>query len=149
MMMKYAALFAVTIVSSVTAEDTYTTDKLACTAAGGEFADRCSGHGVCSAAEICTCDKPYVNKNGVPCAEESKSALTTLLLTLFLGGIGMPWFYTASGNQCQVCCGVTKLLLGMFTLGIWEIIDIVNVATMKHMGGGTELEGVIPMFPDL
>ena len=99
--------------------------------------------------ELCKCEKPYVNKNGMPCAQESQSALTTLLLTLFLGGIGMPWFYTAQGNQCQVCCGVTKLLLGMFTLGIWEIIDIVSVAKMDHMGGGTELAGVIPMFPDL
>jgi hypothetical protein len=147
--MKFAALLAVTIVSAVTAEDTYTTDKIACQTVGaGVPADRCGGHGVCT-DELCKCEKPYVNKNGMPCAQESQSALTTLLLTLFLGGIGMPWFYTAQGNQCQVCCGVTKLLLGMFTLGIWEIIDIVSVAKMDHMGGGEELAGVIPMFPDL
>lgn len=148
MMMRFAAIFALAM-TTVAAIDTYSTDKIACQTAGGAFPDRCSGHGVCSAAEFCTCEKPYINHNNTPCNYESVSALTTLLLTLFLGGIGMPWFYTAQGNSCQICCGVTKLLVGVFTMGIWELIDIINVATMHHQGGGSELEGIIPMFPDL
>ena len=102
-----------------------------------------------SAAKFCTCEKPYVNKDLVPCAQESVSGLTTLLLTIFVGGVGFPWFYTAQGNQCQICCGVTKLLVGTFTFGIWALVDIIRVATNKHMGGGTELEGIIPLYPDL
>ena len=102
-----------------------------------------------SAAKFCTCEKPYVNKDLIPCAQESVSGLTTLLLTIFVGGVGFPWFYTAQGNQCQICCGVTKLLVGTFTFGIWALVDIIRVATDKHMGGGTELEGIIPLYPDL
>ena len=148
-MMRFAAIIALAMATTATGQDTFSTDKMPCQNVGGAFADRCSGHGVCSATEFCTCEKPYVNKNSEPCAQESVSALTTLLHTLFLGGVGFPWFFTAQGNQCQVCCGVTKLLVGWCTLGIWALVDIIRVATMDHMGGGTELEGVIPMFPDL
>ena len=110
-----------------------------------------------SAAKFCTCEKPYVNKDLIPCAQESVSQLTTLLLTIFVGGLGFPWFYTAQGNRCQIQCGVMKLLLGTFTFGIWALVDIIRVATDKHtiwqreytLTGKPLYMNYIPLYPDL
>lgn len=48
-----------------------------------------------------------------------KSATTTLLLSIFLGGFGVDRFYIG-----DVGVGICKLLFGMLTLGIWPFIDI-------------------------
>ena len=44
---------------------------------------------------------------------------TTLLLSLFLGGFGVDRFYIGDTGL-----GITKLLFGWLTLGIWPLIDI-------------------------
>ena len=49
----------------------------------------------------------------------TKSVTTTLLFSIFLGGIGVDRFYIG-----DVGLGVAKLFLGTLTLGIWPIIDI-------------------------
>ena len=49
----------------------------------------------------------------------TKSVTTTLLLSIFLGGIGVDRFYIG-----DVGLGVAKLFLGTLTLGIWPIVDI-------------------------
>ena len=47
------------------------------------------------------------------------SPTTTLILSIFLGAIGIDRFYIG-----DVGIGVCKLLFGWLTLGIWPIIDI-------------------------
>ena len=60
-------------------------------------------------------DAVYENLMGVPL----KSATTTLLLAIFLGGLGIDRFYIG-----DVGFGVGKLLVGWLTLGIWPFVDI-------------------------
>ena len=47
------------------------------------------------------------------------SATTTLLLSIFLGGLGIDRFYIG-----DIGLGIAKLLFGWLTLGIWPFIDI-------------------------
>ncbi|HIS58096.1 MAG TPA: TM2 domain-containing protein [Candidatus Limadaptatus stercoravium] len=48
-----------------------------------------------------------------------KSPTTTLLLSIFLGGLGADRFYIGDTGV-----GVCKLLFGWLTLGIWPFVDI-------------------------
>lgn len=52
-------------------------------------------------------------------AVQTKSPATVILLSIFLGGLGIDRFYIG-----DVGLGVAKLLLGWLTLGIWPLIDI-------------------------
>ncbi len=60
-------------------------------------------------------DEAYDTLMAVP----MKSSTKTLLLSLFLGGLGVDRFYVGDSGL-----GVAKLLLGWITLGIWPLIDI-------------------------
>lgn len=48
-----------------------------------------------------------------------KSTTTTLILSIFLGGLGADRFYIGDTGL-----GVAKLLFGWITFGIWPFIDI-------------------------
>ena len=48
-----------------------------------------------------------------------KSTTTTLILSMFLGGLGIDRFYLGDTRL-----GVCKLLFGWLTLNIWPFIDI-------------------------
>ena len=50
---------------------------------------------------------------------QTKEPLTTCLLSIFLGGLGVDRFFIG-----DIGLGVAKLLLGWLTLGIWPLIDI-------------------------
>ena len=52
-----------------------------------------------------------------------KSKTTALLLSIFLGGLGVDRFYVG-----KVGTGVLKLLTGA-GLGIWWLVDIILIAT--------------------
>lgn len=52
-----------------------------------------------------------------------KSKTTALLLSIFLGGLGVDRFYVG-----KVGTGVLKLLTGA-GLGIWWLVDIIMIAT--------------------
>lgn len=48
-----------------------------------------------------------------------KSAGVTVVLSIFLGGLGVDRFYVG-----DIGLGVAKLLLGWLTFGIWPLVDI-------------------------
>lgn len=60
-------------------------------------------------------DKSYDNLVAVPL----KKTVTTLILSIFLGGLAVDRFYIG-----DVGVGIAKLLLGWLTCGIWAFIDI-------------------------
>lgn len=60
-------------------------------------------------------DSAYVVLIGV----QTKSPLVTLILSVFLGGLGVDRFYIG-----DVGLGIAKLLLGWLTLYIWPFVDI-------------------------
>jgi TM2 domain-containing membrane protein YozV len=55
-----------------------------------------------------------------------KNWTTTLLLSIFLGGFGAHRFYVG-----KIGTGVLMIFLGVATLGIWPLIDLILIATGK------------------
>ena len=49
----------------------------------------------------------------------TKNPTTVILLSIFLGGLGVDRFYIGDSGT-----GIAKLLLGWLTAGIWPLIDI-------------------------
>lgn len=67
--------------------------------------------------------------------EEQKDWLTTLLLAIFLGGLGVHRFYTG-----HIGIGIAQLLT-LGGCGIWSLIDIIMIATGSFKdGNGNPLE---------
>lgn len=60
-------------------------------------------------------DAVYDNLLCIP----TKSTTTTLLLSIFLGGLGADRFYLGDTGL-----GICKLLFGWLTFGIWPLVDI-------------------------
>lgn len=57
--------------------------------------------------------------------QAGKSFSTTLILSIFLGGLGIDRFYLG-----YTVLGILKLITGA-GLGIWWLIDIILIATRK------------------
>lgn len=58
-----------------------------------------------------------------------KNHLTAVLLSIFLGGIGVDRFYLG-----HIGLGIAKLCLNWLTGGIWAIVDLVLIATKNVKG---------------
>jgi len=84
----------------------------------------CSNCGAESSAAAEACAKCGV-RFGVP-SGEGKDWLTTLLLAIFLGWIGVHRFYTD-----HVGIGVAQLLTGG-GCGIWTLVDIIMIAAGSY-----------------
>ncbi len=66
--------------------------------------------------------------------------LGTLLLSIFVGGLGIDWFILARGNAGYIVAGVFKLLTGG-GLGIWWIVDCARIlADVFNDGNGAPLQ---------
>ena len=55
-----------------------------------------------------------------------KNFLVALLLSIFLGNLGIDRFYLG-----HIGLGVAKLLLNWLTFGIWWLVDVILIATKK------------------
>ncbi len=67
---------------------------------------------------------------------EKKQFMTALLLSIFLGGLGIDRFYLG-----YTVLGVVKLLTGA-GCGIWWLIDVILIATKKLKdANGNDLQG--------
>lgn len=55
-----------------------------------------------------------------------KNFVVALLLSIFLGSLGIDRFYLG-----HVGLGIAKLLLSWATFGIWQLIDIILIAMRK------------------
>lgn len=62
-------------------------------------------------------------------AGNPKNHVVALLLSIFLGGLGVDRFYLG-----QVGLGVAKLLLSWLTFGIWWLVDVILIASKKVNG---------------
>ncbi len=71
--------------------------------------------------------------------KSSRSYIVTLLLSLFLGALGIHRFYTG-----YIWIGIIQLLTsGGF--GLWALIDLISLALNKYVDAdGQELEGHNP-----
>jgi len=89
-------------------------------------ADKCSGNGYCrsfdlsgtGAAKFCQCDDAYA---GSECTEKRKSQITTFILSLLFGYLGVDYFYLG-----HVWWGILKLVTLGFG-GLWWFYDVVRV----------------------
>jgi len=102
-----------------------------------KFCSAC-GNGLIASAAICPkCGtavdtKVYVQGAGVAGTPVGpRDWLTTLLLSIFVGTLGVDRFYTG-----QVGLGIGKLLVTLFTCGwagwIWWLIDVIAIATGSY-----------------
>jgi len=103
-------------------------------AAEDKFCSGC-GKGLVASASICpNCgtaasnQKNSSNTNVGPGSESQKDFLTTILLSIFVGALGVDRFYTGS-----IGLGVGKLVVTILSCGtvgwIWWLIDIILIAT--------------------
>jgi len=88
---------------------------------GGSFCQNC-GVATSPLAEMCVkCGARLANGNS---SEESgKNWLTTLILCLFLGVLGIHRFYVGKTGS-----GIAQLLTGG-GLGIWTLVDLIMIIT--------------------
>ena len=77
------------------------------------------------------------------CSYRAKNKKEAFLYSLFLGILGVDWFYLAAGNRGFMCVGAFKLLT-FGGLGIWWIIDIILILTDQKTDGMG-----MPLFDDL
>lgn len=86
----------------------------------------------------CFCNEGWITNgiegNGNVCSYQQRSSLVALLLSIFLGYLGVDWFYLCRNNGGYIAGGIFKLLTcGGF--GIWYIVDIARIAAQVFLDG--------------
>lgn len=81
----------------------------------------------------CTCNVGYLSVNSV-CDYKQYRGFIALMLSIFLGTLGVDRCYISAGNGCAICLGILK---GTTCGGclIWYIIDIILIATSDLYDG--------------
>lgn len=74
----------------------------------------------------CVCDDGYLSVDGEECSYQQRSKLAAFLISLFVGGLGVDWFYLSIGNGCYICAGIGKCLT-CGGCGIWWIVDWIRI----------------------
>ncbi len=90
----------------------------------------CPSCGAETGADACVCVKCGVGLVSLARPEGKKDWLTALLLSIFLGYLGVDRFYLG-----YIGLGILKLFISLITLGfgawVWWIIDIILIATNR------------------
>lgn len=76
--------------------------------------DECN-NGYCRSSK-CVCNNGFVSFINQTCSYKQKDKLTAFLLSLFVGPLGVDWFYLANGEAKYIVAGVFKLLTGTFLM---------------------------------
>ena len=90
------------------------------------FCPKCGKEVVDDAVVCIHCGRQIGNTAGMAGAGTQKDWLTTLLLCLFVGGIGIHRFYTGHTG-----IGVVQLLT-LGGCGIWTLIDLIMIVTNSY-----------------
>ena len=94
------------------------------------------GNGLIASAAICpNCGTPAgqsaTSAGSVPTGQPQRDFMVALLLSIFVGSLGVDRFYTG-----QIGLGIGKLLITLFTCGfggwVWWLIDIILIATGSY-----------------
>ena len=87
----------------------------------------------------CICTKPYIDMGSSKCSYKAKSKLVAFLISFFVGGWGVDWFYLSDGEAGYIVAGVFKIItFGGF--GIWWLVDFIrSLADVFPDDNGMEL----------
>lgn len=91
------------------------------------------GNGICI-DNTCRCTRGFTSINGI-CDYEQRSGLAALLISIFVGSLGIDWFYLYNnGNGAYIVAGIFKLLTAG-GCGIWWLVDIIRIAVGVFLDG--------------
>lgn len=114
------------------------------------FSNNDCGHGKCilerdiygNSLNIshCECDNEYATRDdNEPCEYKQRSGLVALLLAIFVGALGVPFFYLAVGSCAYICYGLLMLFTcGGCCVGYLVVVILIAVGTLPD-GNGVEL----------
>jgi len=75
---------------------------------------------------ICICTKPYISTINSKCSYTGKSKLAAFLLSFFVGGLGVDWFYLSTGDAGYIAAGIFKLIT-FSGLVIWWLVGWIRI----------------------
>lgn len=90
---------------------------------------------------ICICEEGYIRTGkSTTCNYKQRDKLVAFLLSLFVGALGMDWFYLARTSEGYIVAGVFKLIT-CGGCGIWWLVDWIRIlADGFPDGNGEELK---------
>lgn len=97
-------------------------DSKFCTQCGSQIESRAKFCASCGAQIVAGSSSNAIQTTTIPGEKSDKSAVTALLLCIFLGSLGIHRFYVG-----KVKTGILMLLTGG-GLGIWTLIDLIRIA---------------------
>ena len=92
----------------------------------------CNGHGRCYSNKTgCECYPDWAtygdaSDNSTHCAYKRRSERVAFLLSLFVGGFGIDWFYLSRTGSHYIIAGILKLVLVCGCCSVWFL------AYMRH-----------------